>query len=187
MNLLAEQIIIDIIKSELELGENAAWISNQNKKIPNDNGLYVVAGMVDSRVVSNVNTFVPTVDGMNEIQQLQMRENIQIDIFSRDTAALTRRHEVIAALNSFYAQQKQEEYNFRIFSIPPTFINSSSAEGGSNINRFSIIIACHTFFRKEKVIQSDDGDYFDEFSSRADDANTIDQEDGLFEFTITEE
>lgn len=185
--MLVEPIIIDILRNELELNNANVWVRDQNKKIPNDQGLYIVVGMVDTKVIGNNNTITPTDAGMTELQQVTMRQNIQIDIFSRSTDAITRRSEVLAALSSFYSQQLQERNSFKIFRIPTTFINSSGVEGGSNINRFSIIIACHTFFRKEKVLSSINGDYYDEFETRVDDANTIDQVDGLFEFTIIPE
>lgn len=184
---LAEQIIVDIIRSELGLADNNVWIRDQNKKINIDNDLYVVVGMVDSKIIGNNNTISPTPTGMIELQQVTMRDNIQIDIFSRSTDAITRRAEVLAALKSFYSTQKQEENDFKIFAIPTTFVNASGVEGGSNINRFTIIIATHTFFRKEKVLSSDDGDYYDSFDTRVDDEKTIGEVNGLIEFTIVPE
>lgn len=182
--MLAEQIIVDILREELSLPQNNVWIRDQNRKIPIDDDLYVIVGMVDSTVMGNVNTIIPSEGGMTEIQEVTTRENIQIDILSRSTEAITRRFEIITALKSFLSTQSQEENEFKIFAVPTTFVNSSSAEGGSNINRFTIIVGCHTLFRKEKVLESVSGDYFDEFETRVDDENTIEEEDGLFEFTI---
>lgn len=180
---ISEEIIVDIMRSELLLSDNHVWIRNQNRTIDIDNDLYVVVGMVDSKIISNVNTITPTATGMTELQQVSMRENIQIDIFSKTNDASLRRAEVLAALQSFYSKQKQEENNFKIFQIPTTFVNASSAEGGSNINRFTIVIACHALFSKEKVLQSDSGDYFDEFKTRFDNEDTVGTPNGLFEFT----
>lgn len=183
---LAEQTIVKILRSELGLATANVWIRDQNKKIAIDNGLYIVVGMVDSKVVGNNNTITPSDDGMTELQQVVMRENIQIDIFSRTTDAITRRAEILMALKSFYSEQQQEENNFKIYSIPTTFVNSSSAEGGSNINRFTIIISTQSLFYKEKVLSSTAGDYYDQFKTRVDDENTIGEVDPLFEFTIEE-
>ena len=185
--MLVEPIIIDILRNEMMLDAEHVWFRDQNKKIPNDQGLYIVVGMVDTKVIGNNNTITPTDEGMIELQQVVMRQNIQIDIFSRSTDAITRRSEILAALASFYSLQLQERNDFKIFSIPTTFINSGSIEGGSNINRFTVVVACHTSFRKEKILSSINGDYYDEFETRVDDANTVDQVDGLFEFTITPE
>lgn len=182
----AEQIIADIVKQEMVLDDDHVWILNQNRKIPNTDDLFLVVGMVDSRVLSSVNTAIPTEEGMTEVQQVITYDNIQIDLFSRNNEALKRRWEVIAALNSVYSIQKQEEKNIKIFTIPRTFANTSGAEGGSLINRYSIIITCQTWYRKEKVLQSEES-YFDSFDTRVDDEKTIGKESGLIEFTIESE
>ncbi len=186
MDKLAEQIIADILVTQLDLDESQVWLRYQNEKIPPDDRLYIVVGMSDSQIISSVNTPTPTYDGMSETLQVVARENIQIDIFSRSLAALQRRWEALASLNSVYSQQQQELYQFRIFPLPTSFVNTSSAEGGSNINRFSIIIACHTWYRQEKVLQSPN-DYYNDFDTRVDDEETISEPEGLIEFNIHEE
>jgi len=186
MNSLAEQIILEIIKQELPLQNQRGWIRFQNKLIPEDTGLYVVVGMVDSQVMSNVNTSLPTDEGMTERQQVQMRENVQIDVFSRDNSALTRHWEILAALNSVYSVQMQEKNYFRIFQVPTSFVNTSAAEGGSNLNRFTIVVSCFVWYNKEKMLSSPNGDYYDDFTTRVDDENSIDKPHGIIEFEITD-
>lgn len=185
MNKLPEQVIVDILQTQMELAVDQVWIRDQNTLIPGDNRLYVIVGMVDSQFISTTNTPVVTYDGMSEILQTVSRENIQIDILSRSTDAVYRRWEVLTALLSQYSQQQQEDQQFRIFTMPRSFVNSSNAEGGSNINRFSIVIACHAWYTQEKVLQSPD-DYYNDFKTRVDDAATIGQTNGLIEFEIKE-
>lgn len=170
MDKLAEQFIVDILISEMALDASHVWVSNQNRKIPNDLGVYIVVGMVDSQVFSNVDTCTPIDGGMQETQQVTEKQNIQIDILSRSNDGLTRRSEIIGALNSVFSTQVQEANWFRIFPVSNSFINSSSAEGGSQINRFSINISCHVWYRKDKSLGNN---YFDSFLTRVDDANTI--------------
>lgn len=186
MDKLPEQIIVDILQTQLALESDQLWVRYQNEKIPPDDRLYIVVGMSDSQVISSVNTPTPTYDGMSETLQIVARENIQIDFLSRSLSALQRRWEVLAALNSVYSEQQQEIYQFKIFPVPSSFVNTSSAEGGSNINRFSIIIACRTWYRQEKVLQSPN-DYYNDFDTRADDEVTISEPEGLIEFNIQEE
>jgi hypothetical protein len=186
MNKLPEQVIVDILKSQMLLSDDQIWIRYQNQVIPPDNRIYINVGMSDSQIISSVRSQDVDYDGMAEIIQVQSRDNIQIDIMSRSVTAIQRRWEMISALNTVYSEQQQENYNFRIFTIPTSFINASSAEGGSNINRFSIIIACHTWYKQEKVVQSPD-DYYNDFETRADDAQTIEDAKGLIEFEIKEE
>lgn len=186
MNQLPEQIIVDILQNQMALNSEQVWIEDQNRLIPPDKRLYIIVGMSDSQVYSNVNTPVSTYDGMEEDIKVVYKANIQIDILSRDITALLRRFEVLTALNSVYSVQKQEENAFSIFRLPTSFVNSSAAEGGSNINRFSIIISCHAWYSKEKVLQSPN-DYFNDFNTRVDDEETIDETTGLIEFEIKEE
>lgn len=190
MDSLVEQILVDILRTEMEMDDQDVWIAQQNFKIPPESGMYISVGMVDAQVLSvirsseqyEVSTGVFT---LKEITQTVQRENIQIDIFSRDTSALLRRSDVLSALRSVYSVQKQEENNFKIFTQPRNFVNTSSAEGGSNINRFTLTIATHVWYRHEKILPVAGGIY-DTFTTRADDEQTIGTANPVFEFTLTE-
>lgn len=182
---LAEQIVADILKVRMVIADDRVWVRYQNQLIPPKSDIFINVGMIDSQIISSVNTPIPTDDGMDELLQVIARENIQIDILSRDNSALLRRFEVIAALKSIYSEQQQEYYNFRIFPISNSFVNTSLAEGGSNINRFSITIACQTWYNQQSALEAPN-DYYNKFYTRADDEKTIGEENGLFEFTIEE-
>lgn len=197
MDSLAEQIIVDVLTREMSMPENSVWIRDQNRKIPNDDGLYLVVGMVSS-VPQSSQTFMkevvtpqpspaPPVVQMVEVQEVQMCENIQIDIFSRSNAAIRRQWEVMAALKSFYCQQRQEQNYFKIFRNPTSILNLSSAEGSSQLNRFGLSFPCFVWYRKERSLTPNGGDWYDDFTTRVDDANTIGTEAGLFEFNIAAE
>jgi hypothetical protein len=181
MDTLAEQIIVNILTSEMCLPKQNCWVRDQNRLFPGTPGLFAIVGMVDSQVVSNINSFNGST--LAETQDVQTIDKIQIDILSRDTTAIFRRWEVLAALKSIYSEQQQENNTFKIYQIPTSFINTSYAEGGSEINRFSIVIPCQVWYRKVKPISSIYGDYFDEFSVRVDDENSIGTPNGIIEFT----
>lgn len=185
MNRLAEQLIINILKNEMGIKNDRIWIRNQNRKIPEDNGLFIVVGFVDGRLIGNDNQCLPTDTGMTEQQRVIMLENIQIDILSRNDDALMRHWEVAAAMHSIYAKQTQEANYFKIYRIPSQFINTSVAEGSSMLNRFTIIIPAQVWYYKEKVLSSPNGGYFDSFDTRVDDEETIGEPHGIIEFTIT--
>lgn len=197
MDRLTEQIILDIIKYEMDIPDGYAWIRNQQRQIPADKGLFVVVGMVDSWVIANNNYAKPVAitppdpdppyEGLQEVQETQVRENIQIDIFSSDNSALQRRWEILTALKSVYSEQQQEQYSFRIFRQSSSFANTSSAEGGSMLNRFSIVIPCFVWYRKVKLLDRPGYDYYNNFDTRVDDEQTIGTERGIIEFNIHEE
>ncbi len=193
MDKLTAQILVDIINREMSMPENSVWLRDQNRLIPNDNGLYIIVGFTGApRVTANVTRMqeVPRTGGgftIHQINEVQITENIQIDILSRANTALTRNWEIIAAMQSFYAQQQMEKNNFNISRIPQNFVNTSSAEGGSQLNRYSITITCAVWYRKDKLLASPLGDYYNDFTTRVDDANTIGTNKPLIEFEINSE
>lgn len=184
MNNEIEKIIVDILMHELGIEENRIFIANQDFQIPDSEGLFISVGMSDCVTIANNNYALDniTTGGIDEIQEVYLRENITIDLFSKNIEARQRRWEIQAALKSIYAQQKQELEYFRIYRIPSGFVNSSEAEGGSRINRFTITIPCNTWYRKTKT-----ADFYDRFPARVDDEKTIETENGLIEFTIEAE
>lgn len=191
MQKLAEQIIIDILKQGMDLPNDTIWIRDTNKKIPNDDRLYCVVGMVDSVVyAANRPYLIEKQEGMNlntyEVRECQVGENIQIDIFSRSNAAITRKWEVITSLNSIYSKQQQELYQFKLANLPRSFVNSSYPEGAAQLPRFSLIVTALTWQRVEKLLSPDGEMYYDTFSTRVDDEKTIGTDTPLIEFTIPE-
>lgn len=181
-----ETIFYDILLNELSFqSSDDVWIESQNKLIPNDpDRLFAVIGFVDSQVISHSSDF--KVEGINcfEIQELVQRESIQIDLLSRDNKARNARGRVLLALNSIFAKQQQELYNFRIFPYNASFVNTSEAEGGSEINRFTLVVNCHVWYRETKQLAEDQ--VFANFTTRVDDENTIGQVDPLFDLEFGE-
>lgn len=188
MDSLAEQIMIDVIAAEMGLTTEQIWIRSQNRKIPPADTLFLTVGMVDvPRVMSSIRfTREDAIDPLKlwQCQQIVMRENIQIDVFSRDNTAIRRNWEVIAALTSYRSEQAQELNNFKIFHTPSTFVNTSAAEGGSTLNRYTIIVPTHVWYYKENPLPN--YDYYDEFGNRVDDAITIGTANPLIQFVIDE-
>lgn len=191
MSNLVEQVIVDILSKQLPLDDQRIWIREQTRSVPNDTGLYVVVGFVNSpTVISSVTDVIyvpqpdtdPVIYDVKEIGQVIMREDIQVDVGSRDNSAVQRHWEIIAALHSIYCQQKQEENYFKIFRLPNSFANTSGPEGGSNLNRFSLVFSVQVMYRKENTLSG--YDYYDDFKTRVDDEKSIGTEHGIIEFEI---
>lgn len=194
MKSLASQIIVDILNNEMQMPKNSVWLREQNKTIPNDNNLYIAVGLNSAQTIANV-TEIQTLDAdgnilpkddpsgtQYEVNQLTQAEAIQIDVLSsaKSNLALFRQWEVIAAMQSIYAQQQQEANYFKIFRIPRSFIDTSSAEGGSMLQRFTITIVCHVWYRKQKKL----GDYYDDFKVTVDNEKTIQNPPPAIEFEV---
>ena len=154
-----EEYIVDIIRKEMGLNQQNIWIHSQNRKIPPQSmELYVTVGCVDFLPISSKSQYDPDFD--NEVQTVYGRASVQVDILSRSLEARQRRAELLMALNSFYSKEIQDKHQFRIFELPSRFINTSSLEGGSEINRFSLII--RAMISEDKVKTSA---YYDNFNT----------------------
>lgn len=162
-----EEYIVDIIRKEMGLSQQNIWIHSQNRKIPpQSQELYVTVGCVDFLPISSKSTF-KMVDATQtepeygeETQTVYGRASVQIDILSRSLEARQRRAELLMALNSYYSKEVQDKKQFRIFELPQSFINTSSLEGGSEINRFSLII--RAMISEDKVKKTS---YYDTFNA----------------------
>ncbi len=189
MDSLVVQVIINILGEEMCLDADRIWIEGQNRLIPPDKGLFVVVGLSNAKPFGNTTYMTSeTVNNtvvQHEINEVVQCEEIQIDILSRSNEAIFRNWEVVAAMQSIYSQQQQELNNFKIFRIPKNVVKTSGAEGGSNINRFTITVAAFVWYRKDKILSSPLGDYYDDFTQRVDDDVTIGTNNPIAEFEIT--
>jgi len=189
-----ESIIQDILLTELSLPTSYGIVNS--KVVPS---VYIVApniglGTTDklqigiqsigSRIVSNHvrETYTASstggADEMTQYNEATIDDNIQIDISSRNSDARVRRHEVFMALNSYYSKQLQEKYGFRIFGLPSGFMNTSAAEGGTVVYRYSITFQCQYMRVYSRVVTG--YDYYKTFPAELvndgalDDGFTID-------------
>lgn len=155
-----EEYIVDIIRTEMGLNQQNIWIHSQNRKIPpQSQELYVTVGCVDFLPISSKSRYDSETD--DEIQTVYGRASVQIDILSRSLEARQRRAELLMALNSFYSKEIQDKHQFRIFELPQTFTNTSGLEGGSEINRFSLII--RAMISQDKIKSTS---YYDTFNAQ---------------------
>lgn len=172
-----EKIICDIIKHELKLPDNygktsrgdeipCVIIYSQNIKLFNTDKLQITVRTVSQNVYSNRTTFIenptPTKedgsDAYLEVQDINERRLIQVDIYSRNNDARDRFWEVPMALKSVYAQQQMDLYNFKIATITNSQ-NLSGLDGGSDINRFTISFYVLTHQQKTNAVN-----YYNKFS-----------------------
>lgn len=210
---LVAQIICEIIRRQLCLPKTSVWLRDQNRVIPNDNGIYVIVGLVNVPAVIASQSYIrdalvsdwdvaggkwdvpgqnydPSVQETNfdvkgqnfdrvgqtfdqqppaviEVQKVYQREDIQIDFLCRGNAGIKRNWEVIAALSSILSQQFQSYYSFKIFRLPRSFVNTSSAEGGSQLNRYSITFPTFVWYEKQTVLSPTGEMYYDAFPAMA--------------------
>lgn len=156
-----EEYIVSIIVNQMGLDNKHCWIASQNRKIPAQaQELFCVVGSSFFKPISSKSRW--NSETLKEVQEVYGRADIQIDLFSRNNDARIRRDEVLMALNSFYSKSVQDEGCFRIFELPSMWHNTSYLEGGSSINRFTLIIPTMTWKTKEVNF-----DYYDKFRFQA--------------------
>lgn len=176
-----EKILIDIIKHELELPDNygktprgdvipSVIIYAQNIKLFQTDKLQVTVKSVSEQTYSNRSVFIENPnpvdpdgkDALLEVQDMNEGRMIQIDVYSRNNEARERHHEVTMALNSVYAQQQMDLYNFKIGTISNS-VNISGIGGGSDINRFTTTFNVIIHHQKIKPIN-----YYNKFETTID-------------------
>lgn len=178
-----EKILVDIIKHELNLPDNygttskgdvipSVIIYGQNIKLFNTDKMQVTVRTVSQRVWSNRSEFkditVSNQTTFTEIQDINESRMMQVDVYSRNNDARERFWEVSMALQSTYAAQQMDLYNFKIGTMT-TSQNTSGLDGGSDINRFTITFNVLTHQQKQKPV-----DYYDKFKT------TFNNEQGQF-------
>jgi hypothetical protein len=182
MNVEIEKLLGIIIKKEMSLSDSQVWIYNSDFKIPNTDGLYIVIEFLNSKTKASNSEIVNSTGEMVEYQETVTREDIQIDVCSKNKESRQRKNEVTLALSGMYSQQLQEEQKFRIFSIPSNFTNTSKAEGSAMITRFSITVKCLCWYRKEVIHK----DYYDSFGIDVYDEPVLEANTPLFHIDYDE-
>lgn len=150
-------LVCEILQRELSLTEDRLQIWNQKAFIPKDNGLWISVGDVAPKVIAVKSELDAT---GNEIQSINMKGQLIIDITSRGVAARDRKEEIIMALNSFYSQRQQMANSFRLGPLPTSFVNLSELEGAAIPYRFQISVNVTYFKTKVKTTA-----YYDDFET----------------------
>lgn len=156
-------ILGDIIKNLMNISSDRIYIGNENYKLPTDTGIYIGLEQTASDGYSNTNKFIPADEGQEGAQEeltYRARESYNINIYSKDSSARSRKEEVILAFSSNFAKNKQEEFQFKLANINNSFINVSGLEGPAVISRYVINISLIAWY---SIIR--DTDYYDQFSN----------------------
>ena len=158
------KIIADILKNCMNLTNEQIYIYNQDFKIPQTKGLFVLIQYNNSSNYSTTNEFIPAPEGVDTAQEyisMLTREYYTINVVSKNDEARQRKEEVIMALNSNYSQDQQGLYQFQIAKISNSFVNVSELEGAGMLNRFAINISLLAFYNKVT-----DTSFYDNFNNQ---------------------
>jgi hypothetical protein len=147
-------IVRDIIKTQLGLSDEDIWLENQGLRIPETSGLFIVLSQVNSTSFSNNTKYIEneTQDGIVETQSMNTQEEIAIDVFSKNREANIRKEEIRLALNSYYSDQQQEIFQFKIANINNPFLNISAVEGEGMLNRFRLTVTVLSWYSRSAPV-----------------------------------
>jgi len=164
MNREPIKIIGDILTEFMSLSAGQVMIYNQDFKLPETSGLFIILQYNSSQNYSSTNEFIPADEGIEGGQEsitTLMKEDYTINVISKNDEARQRKEEVIMGLNSNFSQDKQGLYQFQIARVSNSFVNVSELEGAGMLNRFAINISLLAHYTK--TINTS---YYDDFTNQ---------------------
>lgn len=146
------EIIRQLIVNELNIDDSRVIIYNQEFFLPSDNSLFIaleapVGQVYSSRIEYELNES----SEYEEIKHVNAIESINVIFMSRNNEAFIRRYELIAALNSTYSKELQQQNDFKIFSISDPQ-DASSVEEPARLMRFDIEIKVDSSYQFKKQV-----------------------------------
>lgn len=170
MNREPIKIIGDILKDCMSLTDDQIFIYNQDFKVPETSGLFIVMQYNSSQNYSTNNEFIPADEGVEGAQEkisMLNRESYTINVISKNDEARQKKEEVVMSLNSNYSQDQQGLYQFKIANLSDSFTNVSELEGAGMLNRFAITVNLLAFY--DKTLNTS---YYDTFTNEIEIDNT---------------
>ncbi len=153
------ELFCDILQQELDLDDGRVYLWDQKINQPKDQDLYIAVGIVTCKPFSNSNKYVQNDFGLLEVQSMNMKAMLSVDIISRGPDARDRKEEVLMALRSTYAQQQMELNNFFAAPLTTSFVNLSEVDGAAIPYRFNVSCSLQYLVTKSKSVN-----YYDSFS-----------------------
>ena len=143
------QLIASMIRREMNLNEDQVFLYNQELRVPKDNRLYVSIGVQSSKIFSTSNKPDSDPTDFEFKQRVNVRDVVEINIYSKSFDALELKEEVVMALQGDYAIGLQESYGFRIAQIPSQIQNISEIDGPAIPYRFNFTF--NMLYAKAKI------------------------------------
>lgn len=151
----ALELVCDVIQTSMGLANDQVYLYNQKYNIPPDSRLYVAVGVNYCKPFGNRPKYVGGSSTLAATQSVNMLANLSIHIFSRSTAALNLKEQVLLALSSPYAESQMELNSFFIAPLTTGFTNIGVVDGAAipyhfylsaNLQYFSTLTTNPSYF-----------------------------------------
>jgi hypothetical protein len=143
----------------MALTNDQIYIYNQDFKIPETSGLFILMQYNTSDNYSSTNEFLEATE--QESISMLTKEDYTVNVVSKNDDARLRKEEVIMSLNSNYSQDQQGLHQFQIARVSNSFVNVSELEGAGMLNRFAINISLLAHYNK-----TIDTVFYDDFTNQ---------------------
>jgi hypothetical protein len=147
------KVLRTVIVTETGLADDRVLLYNTKWNLPQDDGMFIVLSIVGSQVIATGKQHVHDAQGLLEVQETILSDEIAVDVFSKAYEARDRRHEVIWALNSDTMQRACEVDALKVSDFPTDFRDLSFLEANARINRYHLTFRVSHLERREKLVE----------------------------------
>ncbi len=157
------KVVAALIQDQMDLPEDRVLLYNQKFDIPSIPGVFVSLSILGDKPFGASSEFTSEGTGEDakliELQGVNVQEIYSIMIYSQNSQARVRRHEVLFALNGVPSQQAQERYNFKIGNLPTDLLDVSEVDGSSRLNRYNLTFRALVSYSRRRSVE-----YFKDFT-----------------------
>jgi len=153
----ALDLFCDVIQKEMGLAASQVFFWDQKYTLPKDSQLYIAVEILSAKPFGSTNSLD---SNGNSLQSVNMMATLSVNIMSRSLEAVSRKEEVLLALQSNYAEAQQEANSFYIAKLSSNFINLSQEDGSAIPYRFNISVNVQYYVTKTKAVP-----YYSNFSN----------------------
>jgi hypothetical protein len=150
-------LLCDIIQTQLGLASDHVFLWDQKLFSPTDSSLWVAVSVPKLKPFGNNISYDSS---GNKIQVGNFLALVDVDIFSRGSAARDQKELVVLAIMSDYSIQQQEANSFTIGRLPTEFRNLSEIDGAAIPYRYNI-----SFQMQYAASTSGPTSYFNQFAN----------------------
>jgi hypothetical protein len=160
MIMTTAQIMVDIFQKVIPLTVDQIWVYGERREIPPEKGLYAVVGYNSAKPFNTSRKQISGNSGLVEERSVVVQEQLYVKIFSADYSAAQQYPDFLGCFSSNYAQEMQEKYQFKLFTVPVSVVGIPDIDGSGIVRQFVVTFNTHRGYTKSSNIA-----YYDTFTT----------------------